>query len=66
LKNGAAATSLPWPCFRERIILENYDKKPLIHANQGIQKKPILQTSHLIGDGKFFGRNPTRVSISAD
>jgi hypothetical protein len=37
-----------------------------MNANQGIQKQPTLQTGHLIGDGKFSGRNLPFVCISAD
>jgi hypothetical protein len=38
----------------------------LMNANQGIQKKPAVQTGHLIGDGKFSGRNPPFVCINAN
>jgi hypothetical protein len=38
---------------------------PLIHADQGIEKKPTLQKARLIDDGKFSGRNPPLFCISA-
>jgi hypothetical protein len=44
----------------------NSDEKPRVHANEGSQKKPTIQKGYLIGDGKFSGRNPPFVCISAD